>query len=118
MTSDYVQESEYYFYLTQLISEPSALDIRAITTLFQHLTEVFCRNQSINYPFLFLSYIQYFKSFLMEKDFDTLPDYQKWNHTIKLIFDTESKLLKVYSLSPAKQSELDMFIIAKNLYTE
>jgi len=54
----------------------------------------------------------------MEKDFETLQDYQKWNHTIKLIFDTESKSLKVYSLFPAKQSELDVFIIAKNLYTK
>ena len=54
----------------------------------------------------------------MEKDFDTFPDYQKWNHTIKLILGTESKLLKVYFLSPTKKSELDMFIIAKNLCTE
>jgi len=54
----------------------------------------------------------------MEKDFDTLQYYQKWNHTIKLIFNTEPKSLKVYFLSPVKQSELDVFIIAKNPYTK
>ena len=54
----------------------------------------------------------------MEKDFDTLPDYQKWNHTIKLILGIESKSLKIYFLSLAKQLELNMFIIAKNLCTE
>ena len=52
-----------------------------------------------------------------KKDFNTLLDHYKWNHTIKLVSGTKPKIFKIYFLSLAEQSKLDMFII-ENLYTD
>ena len=51
-----------------------------------------------------------------KEDFDILPEYHKWDHTIKLIPRAEPKSSKVYLLSPLEQAELDPFL-EENLRT-
>ena len=65
---------------------------------------------------LFL-YIQHFELVFVKKNFDILLDYQRQNHTIKLISRTKSKLSKVYLLLSVEQTELNNFLI-KNLHTD
>jgi len=57
-----------------------------------------------------------FESVFAKEDFDILPEYRQWNHTIELILGLEPKSLKVYPLSLVEQKELDSFL-EKNLYT-
>ena len=57
-----------------------------------------------------------FESVFAKEDFDILPEYRQWNHTIELIPGLEPKSLKVYPLSLVEQKELDSFL-EKNLYT-
>ena len=92
------KELEGCFYLTQIFPEPFALNIRTIATLFQHLSEIFSWNQSVNNTSPISSYIQYFKLVFAKEDFDTFLDYCKWNNTIKLIPGAKLKLSKIYSL--------------------
>ena len=91
ITCNYTQESEDCFYLTELISEFSALDVRATAALSQHLSEVFHRNQCVNHISLLSPHIQYFESIFMKKDFNILPDHCKQNHTIELTPSAEPK---------------------------
>jgi len=51
-----------------------------------------------------------------KEDFDILPEYRKWDHTIELISGAEPKSSKVYPLSPLEQAELDTFL-EENLCT-
>jgi len=57
-----------------------------------------------------------FQSVFTKEDFDILPKHRKWDHAIKLISRAESKSLKVYSLFPLEQAELDTFL-EENLCT-
>jgi len=51
-----------------------------------------------------------------KEDFNILPEYCKWDYTIKLISRVEPKLSKVYLLSLLEQAELDAFL-KENLCT-
>jgi len=51
-----------------------------------------------------------------KKDFDILLEHRQWDHAIELIPSSESKLSKVYPLSPVEQKELDFFL-EENLCT-
>ena len=51
-----------------------------------------------------------------KEDFDILLEHCRWDHAIKLIPGAESKLSKVYLLSPLEQTELDTFM-KENLHT-
>jgi len=62
------------------------------------------------------NYAKGFESVFTKEDFDILPDHRQWNHTIELVPGSEPKSLKVYSLSPVEQKELDSFL-EENLHT-
>jgi len=51
-----------------------------------------------------------------KEDFDVLPEHRQWDHAIELVLGSEPKSLKVYSLSPVEQKELDAFL-EENLRT-
>ena len=51
-----------------------------------------------------------------KEDFDILPDHRQWDHAIELVPGLEPKSLRVYSLSPVEQKELDSFL-EENLHT-
>jgi len=62
------------------------------------------------------AYIVEFRSVFAKEDFDILLEHRKWDHTIELTPGAESKLSKVYPLSPLEQAELDAFL-EENLRT-
>jgi len=62
------------------------------------------------------TYITEFQSVFAKEDFDILPEYHKWDHTIELIPRAKPKSSKVYPLSPLEQAELDVFL-EENLCT-
>jgi len=62
------------------------------------------------------AYVTEFQSVFTKKDFDILPEYRKWDHTIELIPGAEPKLSKVYPLSLLEQAKLDAFL-EENLRT-
>jgi len=62
------------------------------------------------------AYVTEFQSVFAKEDFDILPEYCKWDHTIELIPGAEPKSSKVYPLSPLEQVKLDAFL-EENLHT-
>jgi len=47
---------------------------------------------------------------LAKESFDKLPDWKKWEHTIKLVPNAQTFSTKVYPLAPVKQKQLDDFL--------
>ena len=89
-----MKELEDYFYLIWLLLKSSALDLRTMVTPFQHLSEAFCWNQVIDNILYLPPHAQQFELVFTKEDFDTLLDYCKWDHTIKLVPGAELKLLE------------------------
>jgi len=76
-------------------SELLPLKFQVVATLSQYLLEAFYYNQVKDNTPAILLYVQQLESVFAKKDFDTLPDHHKWDHTIKLVPEAKSK---VYSL--------------------
>jgi len=57
-----------------------------------------------------LDYIQDFEAMFTKEDFNTLLEYQKWDHAIELTPGSKPKLSKMYLLSLAEQTELNGFL--------
>ena len=74
------------------------------------------KQKNVKSTFFILDNIQDFELVFTKEDFDVLLSHFKQNHTIELISGTELKPPKIYSLLPAKQSELDVFLV-ENLCT-
>ena len=74
------------------------------------------KQKNVKSTFFILDNIQDFELVFTKEDFDVLLSHFKQNHTIELIPGTELKPSKIYSLLPAKQSELDVFLV-ENLCT-
>jgi len=62
------------------------------------------------------TYVAEFQSVFAKEDFDILPEYRKWDHTIELTPRAEPKSSKVYPLSPLEQAKLDAFL-EENFHT-
>jgi len=104
-------------FMTQILPEPTAEDLRATSTTSQKLAEGACRStEAQREPFIPLDCVRGFESVFAKEDFDILPEHRQWDHAIKLIPGSEPKSSKVYPLSPVEQKELDAFL-EENLCT-
>jgi len=104
-------------FLTRLLLELSQVDLQATTTVSQHLAKrARCSTETQAAATPLPTYVVEFRSMFAEEDFDILPEYRKWDHTIELIPGAEPKSSKVYPLSLLEQTELDVFL-EENLCT-
>jgi len=104
-------------FVTRILSEPVAEDLRATSTISQKLAEGARRASEMRKELLTLpDCAKGFESVFAKKDFDILPEHRQWDHAIKLIPGSEPKSSKVYPLSPVEQKELDSFL-EENLRT-
>ena len=104
-------------FLTRLLPEPDQINLQAMATTSQRLTEGARRSVEAQAAATLLpAYIVEFQSVFAKEDFDILPEHRKWDHTIELIPGAEPKSSKVYPLSPLEQAELDAFL-EENLCT-
>jgi len=103
--------------MTQILLEPTAKELRAISMTSQKLAEEARRSvEAQREPFIPPNCIRGFESVFAKEDFDILPKHRQWDHTIKLILGSEPKSSKVYPLSPVEQKELNAFL-EENLHT-
>jgi hypothetical protein len=91
------------------------MDIRAFSTISQHLTEAFKTNSKIDSP-LIPEYLKEFTSMFSKNSFDVLLEPKKWNYAVEMIPESKAFNCKVYPLSPSEQKELDAFL-KENLET-
>ena len=98
---------------TGLLPSPP-MDIRATSSILQHLAEAFRTNSLASAPIP--EYLQEFTSIFSKESFDVLPQPKEWDHAIELIPGSKPTNCKVYPLSPAEQKELDVFL-RENLET-
>jgi len=95
-------------FMTQILPEPTAEDLRAASMTFQKLAEGACQSaEAWREPFIPPDCVRGFESVFAKEDFDILPEHRQWDHAIELIPGSEPKSSKVYSLSPVEQKELD-----------
>ena len=104
-------------FVTRILLEPAAKDLRAISTISQKLVEGACQALETQKGLLTLpDYAKEFESVFAKEDFNILPEHRQWDHAIELIPGLEPKSSKVYPLSLVEQKELDSFL-EENLYT-
>jgi len=101
------QEAEYEqgdrLFMTRILSEPTAEDLRAASTTSQKLAEGARRSaEAQREPFIPPNCVRGFESVFAKEDFDILPEHRQWDHAIELIPGSEPKSLKVYPLSPVE----------------
>jgi len=103
--------------MTRILLDSTAEDLRAASTTSQKLAEGARQSaEAWKEPFIPPDCVRGFESVFAKKNFDILPEHRQWDHAIKLIPGSEPKSLKVYSLSPVEQKELDSFL-EENLCT-
>jgi len=115
------REAEYEqgdrLFMTRILSEPTAEDLRAASTTSQKLAEGARQSaEAQREPFIPPDCVRGFESVFAKEDFDILPEHRQWDHAIELIPGLEPKSSKVYPLSSVEQKELDAFL-EKNLRT-
>jgi len=116
-TSEIEYEQGDRLFVTRILPEPTAEDLRAASTTSQKLAEGARRStEARREPFIPPDCIRGFESVFAKEDFDILPEHRQWDHAIELIPGLESKSSKVYPLSPVEQKELDAFL-EENLRT-
>jgi len=104
-------------FMTRLLLEPTAEDLRATSTISQKLAEGARQASEMQKGLLTLpDYTKGFELVFAKKDFDILLKHRQWDYTIELIPGSEPKSSKVYPLSPVEQKELDSFL-EENLHT-
>ena len=104
-------------FMTQILLEPTAEELRAASTTSQKLAEGAHRSaEAQREPFIPPDCVRGFESVFAKEDFDILPEHRQWDHAIELIPGSEPKSLKVYPLSLVEQKELDAFL-EENLRT-
>jgi len=104
-------------FMTRILLEPTAKDLRAASTTSQKLAEGARRStEARREPFIPPDCVRGFESVFAKEDFDILPEHRQWDHAIELIPGSEPKSSKVYPLSPVEQKELDAFL-EENLHT-
>jgi len=104
-------------FITRILSEPTAEDLCAISTISQKLAEGARRASETQKGLLTLpNCTKGFESVFAKENFDILPEHRQWDHAIELIPGSEPKSSKVYPLSPVEQKKLDSFL-EENLRT-
>jgi len=104
-------------FMTRILLEPVAEDLRATSTISQKLAEGARRASEMWKGLLTLpDCAKGFESVLAKEDFDILLEHRQWDHAIELIPGSEPKSSKVYPLSLVEQKELDSFL-EENLCT-
>jgi len=104
-------------FMTQILLEPTAEELRAASTTSQKLAEGAHRSaEARREPFIPPDCVRGFESVFAKEDFNILPEHRQWDHAIELIPGSEPKSLKVYPLSLVEQKELDAFL-EENLRT-
>ena len=97
--------------MTRILPDSTRKDLRTTSTTSQKLAEEARRSaEARKEPFILPDCVRGFKSVFVKKDFNVLPEHRQWDHAIELILGSEPKSLKVYSLSPVEQKELDSFL--------
>ena len=97
--------------MTRILLDSTAEDLHTTSTTSQKLAEGAYRSAEVRKePFILPDCVRGFESVFAKEDFDILPEYRQWDHAIELILGSEPKSLKVYSLSPVEQKELDSFL--------
>ena len=114
-------EAEYEqrdrLFMTRILLESTAEDLRAASTTSQKLAEEARRSAEVwREPFIPPNCVRGFESVFAKEDFDILPEHRQWDYAIELIPGSEPKSSKVYPLSPVEQKELDVFL-EENLHT-
>jgi len=115
------REAEYEpgdrLFMTRILLDSTAEDLRTASTTSQKLAEGACRSvEARKEPFILPDCVRGFESVFAKEDFNVLPEHRQWNHAIELILGLEPKSSKVYPLSPVEQKELDSFL-EENLCT-
>jgi hypothetical protein len=108
-------EGENRIIVTSLLPPPPLIDIRASSTISQHLAEAFKTNSEMDSPPI-PEYLKEFTSMFSKNSFDILLEPKEWDHSIKIIPGSKASNCKVYLLSPSEQKELDAFL-KENLAT-
>jgi len=104
-------------FMTRILPEPAVEDLCATSTISQKLAEGARRALETQKGLLILpDCVKGFELVFAKEDFDILLEHRQWDHAIELIPGSEPKSLKVYSLSPVEQKELDSFL-EENLCT-
>jgi len=84
-------------FMIRVLSEPTAEDLCATSTVSQKLVEGACRASEMRKGLLTLpDCAKGFESVFAKEDFDILPEHRQWDHTIELIPGSEPKSSKVY----------------------
>jgi len=114
-------EAEYKLedrlFMTRILPDSTAEDLRAASTTSQKLAEGARRStEAWKEPFILPDCVRGFESVFTKEDFDVLLEHRQWDHAIKLIPGSEPKSSKVYPLSLVEQKELDSFL-EENLHT-
>jgi len=104
-------------FMTRVLPEPTAEELRAASMTSQKLAEGACQSaEAQREPFILPDCVRGFESVFAKEDFDILLECRQWDHAIELIPGSEPKSSKVYPLSPVEQKELDVFL-EENLRT-
>jgi len=104
-------------FMTRILPEPAAEDLRATSTISQKLAEEARRASETWKGLLTLpDCVKEFESVFAKEDFDILLEHRQWDHAIELVLGSEPKSSKVYPLSPVEQKELNSFL-EENLRT-
>jgi len=104
-------------FMTRILLEPAAEDLRATSTISQKLAERARRALETRKGLLTLpDCAKGFESVFAKEDFDILLEHRQWDHAIELILGSEPKSSKIYPLSLVEQKELDSFL-EENLHT-
>ena len=87
-------------FMTRILPDSTAEDLRATSTTSQKLAEGACRSvEARKKPFVPPDCIRGFESVFAKEDFNVLPEHRQWDHAIELIPGSEPKSSKVYPLS-------------------
>ena len=117
----WTQEAEYEpgdrLFITRILPDSTAEDLRAASTTSQKLAEgARWSAEAWKKPFILPDCVRGFESIFAKEDFNVLPEHRQWDHAIELILGLEPKSSKVYPLSLVEQKELDSFL-EENLRT-
>jgi len=116
-TGEVEYEQRDQLFVTRLLPEPAATNLRAIFTISQKLAEGACQaSEAQKGLFTLPDCARGFESMFAKEDFDILLEHRQWDYVIKLIPGSAPKLSKVYPLSLVEQKELDAFL-EENLRT-
>jgi hypothetical protein len=69
------------------------MDIRAFSTISQHLAEAFKPNSKVDSP-LILEYLKEFTSVFSKNSFDILLEPREWDHAIEIIPGSKASIAR------------------------